>query len=47
MSKLSVNNPYNGKLIKKVNIQSSEDVETAIATAHGLFQNQESWLTAF
>lgn len=43
---LDVNNPYNGKLIKQVSVNSADDVEAALAQAHALFQNRSAWLPA-
>lgn len=43
---LDVNNPYNGKLIKQVSVNSADDVEVALAQAHALFQNRSAWLPA-
>ena len=43
---LDVNNPYNGKLIKQVALNSADDVEKALARAHALFDDRSAWLPA-
>jgi len=44
---LEVNNPFNGKLIKTVEINTTEHVEQALAKAHALFEDRSSWLPAY
>ncbi len=44
---LDVNNPYNGKLIKQIEINTTEDVEKALARAHALFEDRSAWLPAY
>ena len=43
---LDVTNPYNGELIKQVPINSSADVEQALALAHATFEDRSCWLQA-
>jgi len=44
---LDVNNPYNGKLIKQIEINTTADVEQALARAHALFEDRSAWLPAY
>jgi len=43
MSSIQVNRPYDGSLIKEINLHDAEDVEKALQVAHGLFQDQANW----
>ncbi len=43
---LSINNPYNGQLLKNIELNSAEDVESALARAHELFEDRSQWLPA-
>lgn len=43
---LDVNNPYNGRLIKQVAVDTADDVENALAIAHSLFEDRSTWLPA-
>ena len=43
---LSINNPYNGQLLKNIALNSAEDVENALARAHELFEDRSQWLPA-
>jgi acyl-CoA reductase-like NAD-dependent aldehyde dehydrogenase len=47
MSSIQVNRPYDGSLIKEIQLNNAEDVETAIKAAHDLFQDQTNWLPAW
>ena len=44
---LSVNNPYNGELIREIPVNSADDVERALATAYALFNDQSKWIPAY
>ena len=44
---LSVNNPFNGDLIREIPVNSADDVERALATAHALFSDQSKWIPAY
>ncbi len=44
---LKVTAPYDGQLIAEVETASADSVETALATAHGLYRNRDAWLPAF
>lgn len=44
---LDVNNPFNGQLIQQIPINSAEDVEQALSTAHALFEDRTQWLPAY
>ena len=46
MSVIQVTNPYDQSLIKEIELNTSEEVEQAIARAHALFENQDAWLPA-
>jgi len=41
---LEVLSPYNQSLIKKIPLVGKQDVETALATAYALFQDQAKWI---
>lgn len=43
---LEVTNPYNGKLIQQVPLNTGVDVERALALAHATFEDRTSWLAA-
>ena len=43
---LDVNNPFNGQLIEKIELNSAEDVEHALARAHALAEDRSAWLPA-
>ena len=47
MSLIQVNRPYDGSLIKEIDLHDADDVEKALQTAHGLFQDQPHGLTAW
>ena len=47
MSSIQVNRPYDGSLIKEIQLHDAEDVEQALQVAHGLFQDQSNWLPAW
>lgn len=44
MSELNVYRPYDGGLIRSLPMQTADDVETALATAHGLFLDRSAWM---
>lgn len=44
---LKVLSPYDLSLIKEIPLQGKEEVEKALATAYGLFLDQENWLPAY
>ncbi|OEE58375.1 aldehyde dehydrogenase [Enterovibrio norvegicus FF-454] len=44
MAELNVYRPFDGGLIRSIPLQSANDVETAIATAHSLFEDRQAWL---
>jgi len=44
---LKVNNPYDGSLVEEIAFNSSDDVQRALATAHGLFEDREQWLPSY
>ncbi len=44
---LSVNNPYNGELIREIPVNTADDVERALAKAHALFNDQSQWIPAY
>ena len=44
---LEVKNPYNNEVIEKVARNTSDDVEQALASAHALFEDRDSWLPAY
>jgi len=44
---LDVNNPFNGQLIQQVEINTADEVEQALATAHALFEDRSAWLPAY
>ena len=44
---LDVNNPYNAKLIQQIEINTTADVEQALARAHALFEDRTAWLPAY
>ena len=46
MSNIEVNNPFDQSLIKSLPISTSEQLEEAISTAHGLVENRDNWLHA-
>lgn len=41
---LEVRSPYDGALIAKLPRMNAAQVETALATAHGLYRNRDAWL---
>lgn len=43
---LKVLSPYDQSLIKEIPLVGKEEVERALATAYGLFQDQSKWITA-
>ena len=47
MSSIQVNRPYDGSPITEINLHTADDVEQALQVAHGLFQDQSSWLPAW
>ncbi len=47
MPSIQVNRPYDGSLIKEIQLHDAEDVEQALQVAHGLFQDQSNWLPAW
>jgi len=47
MSSIQINRPYDGGLIKEIQLNDAEDVEKALIAAHDLFQNQANWLPAW
>ena len=44
--KLEVLAPFNGQRLAQVETSNAEGVDHALAIAHGLYQNRESWLSA-
>jgi len=44
---LDVYNPYSGLLIKKIETNTADDVEQALATAHALFEDRSAWLPGY
>ncbi|CZF78163.1 Succinate-semialdehyde dehydrogenase [NADP(+)] [Grimontia celer] len=44
MSELNVYRPYDGGLIRSLPMQTADDVETALATAHALFLDRSAWM---
>jgi acyl-CoA reductase-like NAD-dependent aldehyde dehydrogenase len=44
---LDVNNPFNGQLIQRIAVNSADDVEQALSTAHALFEDRTQWLPAY
>ncbi|MGV6852552.1 MAG: aldehyde dehydrogenase family protein [bacterium] len=47
MKILKVYRPYDGKLITEIPLNSVDDVNKAIETAHALFEDRSQWLQAF
>jgi len=47
MTSIQVNRPYDGSLIKEIELHDADDVEQAIQRAHGLFLDQSGWLPAW
>ncbi|WP_343031445.1 aldehyde dehydrogenase family protein [Xanthovirga aplysinae] len=43
---MKINAPYDGSLIKEIEMQDGHDVEHALAIAYDLFQNRNKWLPA-
>ena len=43
---LKILSPYDQKLIKEIPLVGKEEVEKALTTAYGLFQNQSKWIPA-
>ena len=43
MSALKVLNPYDESLIEEINLASESEVEGALETANGLFQDSNNW----
>ncbi len=43
---LEVSNPYNGQLIRQIELNTAADVEQALARAHALFEDRAAWLPA-
>jgi acyl-CoA reductase-like NAD-dependent aldehyde dehydrogenase len=46
MQTVKVTNPYNGKLIQEIPLNSTGDVDAALDKAHDLFNNQNHWMAA-
>lgn len=44
---IEVKNPYNNEVIEKITRNTSDDVEQALARAHALFEDRDSWLPAY
>lgn len=44
---VAVNNPFDGKLIQHVELNSSADVDLALTRAHALFEDRSAWLPAY
>ena len=44
---LEVTRPFDSSLIKKIPLQTANDVEQALQTAHNLFTDQTTWLPAY
>lgn len=44
---LQVLSPYDQTLIKEIPLQGKEEVEKALSTAYGLFQNRAEWIPAW
>jgi acyl-CoA reductase-like NAD-dependent aldehyde dehydrogenase len=47
MKTIRVTNPYDGSLIQEINMNTSKDVDTALAVADQLFQDQDNWIPAY
>ena len=47
MSKQQVSNPFDHSAVGEVPIASAEQVQQAIATAHGVFLDRDNWLPAW
>lgn len=47
MTTLKVNAPFDGSLIKEVQLANAEEMSRAIDYAHNLFQNQSKWLPKY
>ncbi|WP_325893108.1 aldehyde dehydrogenase family protein [Grimontia sp. NTOU-MAR1] len=47
MSELNVYRPYDGGLIRSLPMQTADDVETALATAHTLFLDRNTWMPPY
>lgn len=47
MSKQQVSNPFDHSVVGEVPIASAEQVQQAIATAHGVFLDRDNWLPAW
>ena len=43
---IDIRNPYNDDLIQQIPLNTSDDVEQALATAHALFEDQSGWIAA-
>jgi acyl-CoA reductase-like NAD-dependent aldehyde dehydrogenase len=46
MATKTVTNPYDQSVITEIEMATSEQVESAIANAHALFENRDAWLPA-
>ncbi len=44
---LKILSPYNQSVIKEIPLVGKAEVENALATAYGLFQNQSKWIPAY
>ena len=44
MTEIEVRAPYDGQLIRTVATSGAQEVESALATAYGLFRNRDAWL---
>lgn len=47
LEKLEVQSPFDRSLVEELDYNNSQDVEKALATAHKLFQDRESWLPPY
>ncbi len=47
MASIEVSRPWDGTLIKEIDLNDADDVEQAIQVAYGLFQHQANWLPAW
>jgi acyl-CoA reductase-like NAD-dependent aldehyde dehydrogenase len=44
---LKVTNPFNGQLIREIPFMDSKQVENALASSNGLFQNRSRWIPKY
>ena len=44
MTGIEVRAPFDGQLIRTVEASGASEVESALATAYGLFRNRDAWL---